>query len=54
MYIQNADWTLNQTFNLKIPETGEETFFHGPVMAYDSNNKLHEICYDDDEQENYY
>ena len=37
----------------EIAETGKEAWFYGSVISYDMINKLHEIRYDD-EQENCY
>ena len=53
-YIQNPTLLVGSQIKHKfeIAETGKETFF-GSVISYDSINKLHEIKYDD-EQENCY
>ena len=54
-YIQNPTLLVGSQIKHKfeIAETGKETWFFGSVISYDSINKLHEIKYDD-EQENCY
>ena len=54
-YIQNPTLLVESQIKHKfeIAETGKETWFFGSVISYDSTNKLHEIKYDD-EQENCY
>ena len=54
-YVQNPSLLVGCRIKHKfeIPVTGEENWFYGLVVAYDSTNKLHEVSYDD-EQENCY
>ena len=44
-YLHNPSLLVGCSIKHKfeIPETGEETWFYGSVMAYDSTNNLHEI-----------
>lgn len=54
-YIQNPTLLVGSQIKHKfeIAETGKEAWFYGSVISYDTINKLHEIRYDD-EQENCY
>ena len=55
-YVRNPSLLVGCQIKHKfeIPESGEETWFYGSVMAYDSTKKLHEINYDDEQEHSYF